>query len=109
MVQWALFRGALSAMLSIPRSNLKSFQNRPDLILDPAPPNPLGSYDGAKRGVGLGQVAIDQNIIVSVVVPDLLSRFPEPPFDLLRVRNVAAVAKPLFQNLPRGSQDKDGN
>src|SRR5262249_11441671 len=55
----------------------------------------------------LVQVAIDQYIIVSAVVPDLLSRFPQPPFDYF-IPVLAAGTQSLLQNLPRGSQDKNG-
>ena len=74
-------------------SNLKCFQNGPDLIFDPGPPHPLGAHDRAQNGVGLRQVAIDQDIIVIVVLPDLLGRFPQPPLDHL-VPVLAARAQP---------------
>src|SRR4051812_7971514 len=61
-----------------------------------------------ENGVRFHQVPIDQNIIVSVVIPDLFGRFPQPPLNHI-VPVLASCAKPLFQNLPGGSQYKDGN
>ncbi len=85
MVQCALFRWSFVShgVDASSNLNLKCFQNGPDLIFDPGPPYPLGAHDCAQNGIGLVQVAIDQNIIVRVVIPDLLGRFPQPSFDLL--------------------------
>src|SRR4051812_1211766 len=79
-VQWALLRGALSAMKNV-TSNLKCVQNRPDLVFDSGSPGTLGANDRAQNCLGLSQFPVDQNIIVSFVIPDLVRRFPEPPRD----------------------------
>src|SRR6516225_2148656 len=81
MVQWTLLRGVLSAIVSITSSNSKCVQNRPDLIFHPGPAHALGPYNGGERGFGLGQIAVDQDIVVSVIIPDLIGRVPESPLN----------------------------
>src|SRR5690349_8306213 len=108
MVQCALLRGVFSPMMISTSSSSKCLQNGPDLVLDPGSPGPLRQHNRAQRDIRLRQVPIDQNIVVRVVVPDLIGRVPQPPGNHV-IPVFAARTQPLFQNLTRGGQDKDGN
>ncbi len=85
---------------------LKRFQNRPDLRLHTAPAHPLGAHNGGQGFVGPGEFLINQHVIVSAVIANLVSCVAQPPFDDC-IGIFAARAQPLFQDLAGRGQDKN--
>src|SRR5215469_10368050 len=97
MVQCALLRGALSG-IEITSLLFKCVENRADLVFDSRAADALGPHDPAQYAVRFLEFAIDQHVIVSLVVPDFFCGVLQTPFDDV-IPIFAASPKALLQNL----------